>query len=128
MRLRSPLGRVTGLGSAKEGAGHWWSQRVSSVALALLTVWFACSLLLLPAFDYERLIAWIASPANAVLLLLLVAVTAYHSQLGIQVIVEDYIAAKGLKAITMMIVTFVHFILAALGIFSVLRVALGSGA
>lgn len=126
MSLRSPMGRVLGLGSAKEGVGHWWMQRVSAVALVALGLWFASSLLRLGDFSHAVVLAWIAMPLNAVLLSLLIGTAVYHSQLGVQVVVEDYVTGHGLKIVTMLLLTFVHIVLAALGIFSVLRIAFGA--
>jgi len=128
MSLRSPIGRVLGLGAAKEGASHWWSQRVTSVALLLLGLWFVASLLRMPNFGYEVTVAWIASPVNAVLLLLLIATLVYHSLLGVHMIVEDYVHPHGLKIATMMSLTFAHVAIAALAIFAVLRIAFGGAA
>ena len=128
MSLRSPVGRVLGLGAAGEGVGHWWSQRVTSVALVLLGLWFVFALIGLPDRSYETVTAWMAQPINAVLLSLLVGTALYHSLLGIQVVVEDYVNNHGAKIVTMLALQFIHFVLGALGIFSVLRVAFGSAA
>jgi succinate dehydrogenase / fumarate reductase, membrane anchor subunit len=125
MSLRSPIGRVLGLGAAKEGVSHWWSQRVTSVALLLLGLWFVTSLLRMPGFGYEVVITWIALPVNSVLLLLLIGSLVYHSHLGVQVVVEDYVQHHGLKIATMMLLTFAHVAVAALAIFAVLRIAFG---
>lgn len=125
MSLRSPIGRVLGLGAAKEGFSHWWLQRVTSVALVLLGLWFVSVLLRMPTFQYEFVVAWIAMPLNAVLLLLLIGTLVYHSQLGVQVVVEDYVHHHGLKIATMMLLTFAHVAVAALAIFAVLRIAFG---
>jgi succinate dehydrogenase / fumarate reductase, membrane anchor subunit len=128
MSLRSPIGRVLGLGAAKQGAGHWWSQRVTSVALVLLCLWFVSSLLRFDDFNYALVTTWIATPVNAVLLSLLVGTAVYHSQLGVQVVVEDYVTGKGAKVVTMLVINFVHVALGALGIFSVLKIAFGASA
>ena len=125
MSLRSPIGRALGLGAAKEGVSHWWSQRVTSVALLLLGLWFVASLLRMPNFSYEVVITWIAMPVNAVLLLLLSATLVHHSHLGVQVVVEDYVHHHGLKVATMLLLTFAHVAVAALAIFAVLRIAFG---
>ena len=125
MSLRSPIGRALGLGAAKEGVSHWWSQRVTSVALVLLGLWFVYALLRMPTFQYEFVVAWIAMPLNAVLLLLLIGTLVYHSQLGVQVVVEDYVQHHGLKIATMLLLTFAHVAVAALAIFAVLRIAFG---
>jgi succinate dehydrogenase / fumarate reductase membrane anchor subunit len=126
MSLRSPISRVTGLGAAKDGASHWWSQRVTSVALLPLGLWFVATLVRMPTFSYEFVVTWIAVPLNAVLLLLLIATLVYHSQLGVQVVVEDYVHHHGLKIATMLLITFAHVAVAALAIFAVLRIAFGA--
>lgn len=128
MSLRSPMSRVLGLGAAKEGSGHWWSQRVTSVALLILTLWFVASLLRFPDFGLELVTLWIGKPLNAVMLSLLVGTAAYHSLLGVQVVVEDYVQAHGLKVVTILVLNFIHYGLAALGIFAVLRIAFGVAA
>ena len=128
MSLRSPISRVTGLGTAKDGVGHWWSQRVTSVALLPLGLWFVASLLRMPNFGHELVTTWIAMPLNAVLLLLLIGTLVYHSQLGVQVVVEDYVHHHGLKIATMLLLTFAHVAVAAVAIFAVLRIAFGGGA
>jgi len=128
MSLRSPMGRVLGLGTAKGGSHHWWMQRVTSVALLLLTLWFAASLLHFATFDYAVLIEWIGKPVNAVLLSLLIGTSTYHSLLGVQVVIEDYVVGKLLKTVVMMLLSFVHAAVAALGIFAVLRIAFGVAA
>jgi succinate dehydrogenase / fumarate reductase membrane anchor subunit len=125
MSLRSPIGRVLGLGAAKEGFSHWWLQRVTSVALVLLGLWFVSALLRMPTFEYDFVVAWIAIPLNAVLLLLLIGTLVYHSQLGVQVVVEDYVHHHGLKIATMLLLTFAHVAVAALASFAVLRIAFG---
>jgi len=128
MSMRSPIGRVLGLGTAKEGVGHWWTQRVTSVALIILCLWFVSALVRLGDLNYQLVTLWIARPVNAVMLILLVGTSLYHSQLGVQVVVEDYVVGKGTKVVTMMLINFVHVALAALGIFAILKIAFGAGA
>ena len=123
MSLRSPLGKALGMGAAGEGAGHWWSQRVSAVGLLLLAPWFLFSLIGLGDLSYAHVVAWVASPFNTVLLSLLVLAVTYHAQLGLQVVVEDYVASKGTRLITMLIINFGLLLLGLLGVFSVLRIA-----
>jgi succinate dehydrogenase / fumarate reductase, membrane anchor subunit len=124
MSLRSPLGRVLGLGAAKQGVGHWWSQRVTAIGLILLGAWFIGSLLTLSNFSYETVTAWIRHPVSATLLSLFVAVSAYHSQLGIQVVIEDYVHGA-LKTVSIVLSNFFHVLIGVLGVISVLRIAFG---
>jgi len=123
MSLRSPIGRVLGLGSAKEGVQHWWVQRLTSVALVPLSIWFAVSLLTLPSLDYATVHAWMSQGSSALLLIVFVVVAAWHSKLGVQVVVEDYVHGAGARTLTLVSLTFVHVLIAAAGVFSVLKVA-----
>ncbi len=125
MSLRSPLGRVLGLGSAKDGFSHWWGQRVSAVALVILGTWFAVSLATLPSLDYAAVTAWMAAPLNTVALLLLVPTAAFHARLGVQVVIEDYVAAGGLKVLSLVVIAFVFVAAAVAGMFAVLRISFG---
>jgi len=126
MSLRSPLGRVQGLGSAKDGTGHWWAQRVSAVALIPLTLWFMFSLLSLPALDYATVRTWLSYPLSGLLAVLLVGALAYHSYLGTIVVVEDYVPSAGARIFTLMLLRFLYVLVGGACIFAILRVALGS--
>ena len=126
MSLRSPLGRVLGNGSAKDGTGHWWAQRVTAVALVPLTLWFVASLVMLPALDYTTVRAWLALPWAGFLAVLTVAVLSYHSYLGTTVIVEDYVHAAGMKVVSLMLLRFLYVLCGGAGIFALLRIAFGS--
>ena len=126
MSLRSPLGRVLGAGSAKQGTQHWWVQRLTSVALVPLSVWFLVSLLTLPSFDHATVVAWMARSPTALLLILLVLIGTWHSQLGVRVVVEDYVHGAGARTVSLVALTFAHGLLAAAGVVAVLRVALGA--
>lgn len=128
MIFRSPLRRVTGLGAAKSGAEHWWVQRVSAVALVLLGLWFVAVVPRLVTLDHAGLVEWMLRPWNAVLLSLLVATAAYHSRLGVQVVVEDYVHHAGAKTAALLISNFLHVVAGVLGVFAVLRVAFGGAA
>jgi succinate dehydrogenase / fumarate reductase membrane anchor subunit len=124
MSLQSPLGRVLGHGSAKEGVHHWWVQRLTSIALIPLTVWFVVSLFALPASDYATVVAWMAHGWTALLLVLFIAVATWHSKLGVQVVIEDYVHG-GTKTLSLIVSTFAHLLVAAAAIFAVLRVTFG---
>ena len=125
MSLRSPLGRVLGLGSAKSGAGHWWAQRVTAVALVPLGLWFLISLLALPAIDEATVRAWLASPASAAFACLLVGVLGYHALLGVSVVVEDYVHAPGLRIASLLGLRFGFALAGAAALLAILKVALG---
>jgi succinate dehydrogenase / fumarate reductase, membrane anchor subunit len=124
--LVSPLGRVLGLGSAREGSHHWYAQRVSSVAQALLGVWFIAALAMLGGVDLERLRAWIASPLVATLLLLFIATLAWHTILGLQVVIEDYVGAKGVRVAVLIAIKFGFVLAAVVAAIAVLRLAIGA--
>jgi succinate dehydrogenase / fumarate reductase, membrane anchor subunit len=126
MSLQSPLGRVLGLGSAKDGTGHWWAQRVSAVALIPLTLWFMFSLLSLPALDYATVRVWLSFPMSGFLALLLVAVLTYHSYLGTTEVIEDYVHSAGMKVLSLLLLRFVHVLVGGASIFAIMRVAFGS--
>ncbi len=126
MSLRSPLGRVLGMGSAKDGTGHWWAQRVSAVALIPLTLWFLYSLIALPVLDYATVKAWLALPISSFLAALSVTVLTHHSYLGTMVVVEDYVHGPGLKVVTLMLLRFLYVLFGGAGIFAILRVAFGT--
>jgi succinate dehydrogenase / fumarate reductase membrane anchor subunit len=125
MSLRAPLGRVLGLGTAKDGTSHWWGQRVSAIALLFLGLWFAFSLTTTD-FSHAEVIAEIARPINNILLLLLTATIAYHSYLGIQVVVEDYVHASGIKVLALILSRFAHIALATAAVFAILKIGLGA--
>jgi succinate dehydrogenase / fumarate reductase membrane anchor subunit len=120
---RTPLARVLGYGSAKDGTGHWWTQRVSSVALVFLGGWFLASLGGLPGFDHADVQEWLHRPTTTVLMLLLVMSVARHSDLGVQVVIEDYVHQPFLKVTSIVLVRFLHILLAAASIFAILRMA-----
>ena len=126
MSLRSPLGRVLGLGSAKDGTADWWAQRVSAVALVPLTVWFLISLLALPSLDYATVRIWLSFPLTGLLTVLLVAVLTYHSYLGTCVVIEDYVHSAGTKVASLLLLRFLYVLVGGASIFAVLRIALRS--
>jgi len=124
MSLRTPLSKVIGRGSAGEGVGHWWVQRVTAVALLPLTAWFVISLLGQTLQSYDAMRGWLGQPWVAVPTILLVFTLAWHSKLGVQVVIEDYVHAKGAKTTLLLLSTFVHIGAAVAGIFAILALAL----
>ena len=126
MSLKSPLNSVLGLGSAKDGTDHFWGQRVSGIALALLGTWFAIEMVQMPGFSHVDALAFISAPLNSVLLLLLSVTIAYHSYLGVQVVIEDYVHSHGLKLFSLIVSRFVHSLLAVAAMYAILTIGLGS--
>jgi len=126
MSLRSPVGRVLGLGSAKDGTAHWWAQRMTAVALIPLTLWFVLSLLTLPALDYITVRTWLALPVSNLLAVLLVVVSTYHSYLGTTVVIEDYVHSAGTKLLSLLLLRFLYVIAGGIGMLAILHVGFGS--
>jgi succinate dehydrogenase / fumarate reductase membrane anchor subunit len=123
MSLRTPLANVKGLGSAKEGAHHWWMQNLTSIALIPLTLWLAYSIASFGGMSYEEITAWMQSPLVSVSLALLVVVMIYHAQLGIQVIIEDYVGGW-LRIASLIMLNFTCIALVFLALFSIIKVSL----
>lgn len=123
MNLRTPLSRAKGLGSAKEGIGHWWMQRVTSLCLIPLIVWAAVMIATLGSHEHHYFTNWLASPINAILMITLVVIVCYHAALGLQVIIEDYVHLTALKIISIVAVYLFAFILALVGVFAVIEIA-----
>ena len=128
MSLRTPLGQVRGRGAAKDGVHHWWLQRLTAVALVPLAIWFTVSLLALPALDYPAVSAWMGQDWTAVLLILFVLSATWHSQLGVRVVIEDYVHGRGMRTVLLALSSYLHVLAAAAGVFAVLKVALGGAA
>jgi succinate dehydrogenase / fumarate reductase, membrane anchor subunit len=128
MSLRSPLGRVLGLGSARGGSSHWYAQRVTAAGLVLLTLWFVVSLASLADASYEQVTGWLRWPLNSALALLLVVVAAWHAVLGLQVVVEDYVADKTRRLLAIIAIKFAFVVATVVGVLAVLRIAFGVAA
>lgn len=126
MSLRTPLGRVLGLGSAKDGTDHFISQRLSAIGLVLLGSWFLVSMYLLPGTHYLEVVRFIGKPVNSVLLVLLCVTVAYHSYLGVQVVIEDYMHAPLSKPLALVVARFAHIFVAVAASYAVLRIGLST--
>ena len=122
--MRSPLGRARGLGSAKTGTAHWWAQRLTALALVPLTIWFVVSMILVTGADYAAAVDFISSPINAVLLILLIVATFHHGQLGLQVVIEDYIHTKWLEVGLIIAVKGLAIFLGVASVYAVIAIAL----
>ena len=125
MTRQSPLARVRGLGTAREGVAHWWAQRLTAVALVPLLIWFVASLCAMTGADYGEVRTWIAQPMVSILLVLLAVAAFHHAQLGLQVVLEDYVQTEWLKLSSIVLVRFAAVALAVAAILSVARIALG---
>ena len=125
-RLRSPLARAIGLGSAKEGVEHWLVQRVTAVALVPLALWFVIAVIGLVGADYDTVLAWVGQPLPAILLVLLLIATFYHAALGLQVVIEDYIHGELARFGLVILTRLACIALAVAGIVAVLTLALGT--
>ena len=111
MSLRSDLGRVRGLGSAKEGTSHWWAQRLTAVALLPLSFWFVWSVINLVGVDHIGFKNWLNENANLVLMILFVGSLFYHMQLGLQVVIEDYVHSEKKKVTSLVLNLFLALFL-----------------
>ncbi|MEA2999453.1 MAG: succinate dehydrogenase / fumarate reductase, rane anchor subunit [Sphingomonadales bacterium] len=128
METETPIAQARGLGSAREGAGHWWQERTSSIAALILYFWLLASLLRLGRLDYATVREWLADPWAAVPMLLLIAVTFRHLRDGLQVVIDDYVHDEGNRFFTLLLLNFAAVAAGALALFSVLRIALAAGA
>lgn len=123
MNMRTPISRVRGLGSAKDGTHHWWMQRLTGVALVPLSVWFVFSMIGLAGADHAAVTAWLAGPLTAVLMLLFIIATFYHLQLGLQVVIEDYVHGEAAKFVCLVGLKLGNFALGVAAVYAVLKVA-----
>jgi succinate dehydrogenase / fumarate reductase membrane anchor subunit len=122
--MRSPLGRARGLGSARAGSAHWWAQRVSALALIPLGLWFICSVIRLSGEPRDVMIAWISAPLPLVLMLVLIGTTFHHLNLGLQVVIEDYVPNEPVKIGLLLLLKAGCLLLALACIVSVLKIGL----
>ena len=122
--MSTPLARARGLGSAKSGLHHWWHQRVSAVAMVGLVSWMVFIVFSLAGADYQTALNVLAHPAHATVVVLFVVVGLWHASLGLQVVLEDYVANEGLRLIAVLAVKMAASVIAVVAILSVLKVAL----
>jgi len=123
--FRTPLAKVKGLGSAKEGTTHFWRQRLTALLLIPLVLWIGFSLAALPV-DHATLVGWIQQPWVSVALVLLVMVTFYHAQLGLQVVIEDYVSSHARRTVILLLSNLSCLLLGTIGVISVLKISFGA--
>lgn len=121
---QSSLGRVRGEGSTRRGCTHWWMQRVTAVALLPLTIWFVCSVVRLSTASYVEVSAWLSSPVVLALTLALIITTFHHLQLGLQVVIEDYVHKHPAKFMSLLIMKAACNLVGLLCVVSALKVGL----
>ena len=125
MTMRSPLGRVRGLGSAKEGTDHWFSEKLTALALVPLSVWFVAAVLGGIGADYATLKAWMSVPGNMTMMILLIVACFWHASLALGTVIEDYVHYKPAHLGGLIAVKFVCLFLGVFSIVSVLKIGLG---
>lgn len=126
MNLQTPLARARGLGTAKKGVQHWWWQRLTAVALVPLCLWFIGTIVIMQASDYSTVVNWIQSPLVSGLLVFLIAALFYHTQLGLQAVIEDYVHSEWVKITALIVAQFLMILLTLTAVIAVLKVALGA--
>jgi succinate dehydrogenase / fumarate reductase, membrane anchor subunit len=126
MNLQTPLARARGLGAAKKGVQHWWWQRLTAVVLVPLCLWFIGTIVTRQASDYSTVVNWIQSPLVCGLWIFLIAASFYHAQLGLQVVIEDYVHSEWVKITALVVAQFLMVLLALTAVVAVLKIALGA--
>ena len=126
MDFRSPIARARGLGSAHHGVDHWWRQRITALLLLPLGLWLAVSLALLPAVSVATARHWVSTPLNALLLLTFIGAACYHAALGMQVILEDYVATRWVRVCGLLAVQGLLSAAALVSAFAVLHLTFGN--
>ncbi|MDO9105296.1 MAG: succinate dehydrogenase, hydrophobic membrane anchor protein [Methylovulum sp.] len=124
MDFRTPIAKARGLGSAKAGTSHWWMQRVSAVALVPLSFWLIVFLDLCLTSPYQQTVGWLAVPLNSVCIVAWIVAAFYHAALGLQVVIEDYVAAEGVKIVSVWAVNLVFGFLALAALLALFRIIL----
>jgi succinate dehydrogenase / fumarate reductase membrane anchor subunit len=126
MKPVASMRALLGLGDAEGGTDHWWGQRISGIALVLLGLWFVLSVLSLPSLEYHIVVEFVGRSLNNVLLSLLCLAAAYHSNLGVQVVIEDYVHAATLHKASIVISRIAHLLLTVVAVFAVIRIGNGT--
>ena len=123
--MRTPLGRVRGLGSAKSGTGHFWLQRVTAVSNLILTIIFTGIVIALVGRPYPAAVALLSHPLVAILMLLFILSACIHMRLGMQVIIEDYVHGEVLKWLALIGNVFFAAVIGLASVWAVLKISFG---
>jgi succinate dehydrogenase membrane anchor subunit len=125
MTLRTPLGHVRGMGSARSGTGHFWHQRLTSVAAVPLTIFFIVLVIAMMGRNHAAAVQILGSPLIAILMLLFILTNVYHMQLGMQVIIEDYAHGEISKPVLLMANTFFCIVIGLASAYAILKLSFG---
>ena len=122
--MKTPLAEARGLGTAKSGLAHWWHQRLTAIAMIGLVAWMCVIVVMLVGADYSGAMALLSHPVNAALIMLFIGVGFWHSSLGLQVVLEDYVAHEGVRLALIVAIRMVLVLLGAVSLLSMLKIAL----
>ncbi|MCU7837380.1 MAG: succinate dehydrogenase, hydrophobic membrane anchor protein [gamma proteobacterium symbiont of Taylorina sp.] len=122
--LQSDLAQSKGRGSTNDGTLHFLQQRITALALIPLVFWLCLSLTFLPETDYFSLISWIQEPINSILLVVMLIAGFYHLQLGLQVIIEDYVSSDSIKLMSIIFIKLMCIFLTVAGLYSLMKISL----
>ena len=107
------------------GSGHFWAQRLTAVALIFLGLWFLISILLLDDLQFAAVSGWLSTPLNSILMVLTFATLAYHSQLGVQIVIEDYVHGPKISVLSLRLNVLAHMLVAAAGLYALMKIGFG---
>jgi succinate dehydrogenase / fumarate reductase membrane anchor subunit len=127
MDYKTPLAKARGLGSAKSGTSHWWMQRVTAVVMIPLTIWVIIFLNLSINAPYLQTVLWLSKPFNSTSILVWALAVCYHAAIGLEVVIEDYVANKGLKLVLVWAEKFAFLFLAIMSFLAVIRIITSEG-
>ena len=122
--MKTPLAEARGLGTAKSGLAHWWHQRLTAIAMIGLAAWMCVIIVMLVGADYSGAMTLLSHPVNAALIMLFIGVGFWHSSLGLQVVLEDYVAHEGVRLSLIIVIRMALVLLGAISLLSILKIAL----